>query len=307
MNSPAIRLSFLLVAAACCAGCWRSSAPPLDELPEAADRSRPDVSKLHTGPELYQALCAACHGAHGAADGPGSQSLYPPARNLREHRFRLISTDNGVPTRADINSLIAQGMPGTSMRAFSELSPAQRELLVDEVLRYRREGMEELLRKTLRAQGELVSDTAVQEQVVDRMTPGTVVVPPEQMPTDSAVVERGRQLYFRQACQACHGADGIGVRDVRLMTDEGVPTRGRDLVHEPFKGGHSPESIYLRIALGMPGTPMPASRTLTPAEVADLVAFCQSLSREPKRQLTNHQRRQLARAQAYMEAFEKGK
>lgn len=302
MNSLATPLSLLLVVATCCAGCCRSSAPPKG-LPKRADGSRPDVSHLHTGPELYRALCAACHGASGAADGPGAQSLYPPARNLREHRFRLISTPSGVPTREDVDLVIARGMPGTSMRAFTELSATQRGLLVEEVLRIRRAGMEDIVRGRLRSLGEPADDAAVRELVLDRTTVSAIVTPPTHMPADSQAVERGRRLYFRQACQACHGADGIGVGDIRLVTDEGVPTRGRDLVHEPFKGGHSPESIYLRIALGMPGTPMPASRTLTPGEVADLVAFCRSLSREPKRQLTNHQRQQLSTPQAYREAL----
>lgn len=260
-----------------------------------------DVSRLQTGPELYQALCAACHGSSGAADGPGAQSLYPPARNLRTHRFRLVSTENHVPTRDDIDSVIALGMPGTSMRAFTELSAAQRQMLVDEMLRLGRDGEEERLRRMLRSLGESLSDAEIGEQVRERLTPGRVLVVPPQKTRGNSAIERGRTLYFRQGCQACHGEDGTGA-DLRLQTDEGVPTRGRDLVNEPLKGGHGRESIYLRIALGMPGTPMPASRTLSQQELSDLTDYCLSLSREPKRLLTNHQRGQQATARAYLEA-----
>ena len=294
------RCSSLLMAAACCAGCWSSDTPPGDQgLPLDA---RPDVSRLRTGPELYQALCTPCHGVGGAADGPGAQSLYPPARNFRTQRFRLVSTDNLVPTRADIDRVIAEGMPGTSMRAFSELSPAQRGLLVDEVLLRRRQGEKERVQKSLRALGEAANDVQVESRVRERTTPGSVVIAPPLSREGSDAVERGRKLYFRQGCQACHGADGIGAADLRLVTDEGIPTRGRDLVHEPFKGGHSRGSVYLRIALGMPGTPMPASRTLSPQELADLTEFSLSLSREPKRLLTNDQRRRLATGKAYLQA-----
>ena len=282
-------------------GCWRSDTPPQPTDLDSATQSRPDVSGLHTGPELYRALCAACHGERGAADGPGAQSLYPPPRNLRQNRFRLVSTENLVPTRADIDRVIAQGMPGTSMRAFDELSPAQRNALVDEVLVLRRAGEEERVRRSLQSLGDPSAGERIPGIVQTRMTPGVVVsVPPPSR--DRRAIERGKALYFRQNCQACHGADGIGAADVRLVTDEGVPTRGRDLVYEPFKGGHARESVYLRLALGMPGTPMPASRSLSPQELSDLTAYCMSLSREPKRLLTNHQRRQLATGKAYLEA-----
>ena len=207
-----------------------------------------------------------------------------------------------MPTRDDIDRVIALGMPGTSMRAFTELSAAQRELLVDEVLRFRREGEAERARNMLRSLGESASDAEIREHVRERMTPGRVVVAPLQKAGGTQAIERGRTLYFRQGCQACHGSDGIGAADLRLLTDEGVATRGRDLVHEPFKGGHARESIYLRITLGMPGAPMPASRTLSPPELSDLVDYCLSLSREPKRLLTNHQRAQQATARVYLEA-----
>ena len=291
-----------LAVTASCLGCRKNgdddpAGPPAEKV-----ETRVDVSKLHTGPALYRALCEACHGASGAADGPGAQSLYPPARNLRTDRFRLVSTDNHVPTREDIDRVIAQGMPGTSMRAFTELSAQQREMLVDEVLRFRREGQVTAAGRFLRSIGESEDHDALSELVRQRMKPGRVLVPPADLSGGSDAVARGKALYFRQGCQACHGPDGAGSGELRLVTDEGIPTRGRDLIYEPFKGGHSRESIYLRIALGMPGTPMPASSTLSRQELSDLVEYCRSLSREPKRLLTNHQRAQQATAKAYLEA-----
>jgi mono/diheme cytochrome c family protein len=305
MSAARLPIALAFAAVACWSGCRKDDSISPSPPAPVPDGSRVDVSRLKTGPELYQALCSACHGTSGAADGPGAQSLYPPARNLRTHRFRLVSTENHVPTREDIDRVIALGMPGTSMRAFTELSAAQRRLLVDEVLRYRREGEAEMVRKMLRSFGESENDGELQERVRERMTPGRVVVAPAKTGGGREATERGRTLYFRQGCQACHGSDGVGAADLRLLTDEGIPTRGRDLVHEPFKGGHTRESIYLRIALGMPGTPMPASRTLSPQELSDLGEFCLSLSREPKRMLTNHLRAQQATARAYLEAIAK--
>lgn len=66
-----------------------------------------------------------------------------------------------------------------------------------------------------------------------------------------------------------------------MFDDAGRPTVPRDLVHEPMKGGPSPEALYLRLRLGMPGTPHPAVASLTEQELIDLVHFCSSLAREP--------------------------
>jgi hypothetical protein len=57
-----------------------------------------------------------------------------------------------------------------------------------------------------------------------------------------------------------------------------------------MKGGGDGPSLYRRIRLGMPGTPHPASPSLSDEEAIALVHRCQSLSAEPKRRLTNHQR-----------------
>jgi hypothetical protein len=88
-----------------------------------------------------------------------------------------------------------------------------------------------------------------------------------------------------------------------LFDDTRLPTRPRDLVHEPFKGGHKPESIYLRISVGMPGTPHPACWNVPDEKLIDLVHYCGSLSQEPKLVLTNHQRAILATSLAYPPEF----
>jgi hypothetical protein len=72
------------------------------------------------------------------------------------------------------------------------------------------------------------------------------------------------------------------------------PTTPRNLVRDPMKGGSQAQSLYLRIRLGMPGTPHPASPALQEADLVALVHYCQSLGREPKQHLTNSQRAALA-------------
>ena len=70
----------------------------------------------------------------------------------------------------------------------------------------------------------------------------------------------------------------------------GQPCATRDLALDPFKGGNTAQAVYLRILLGMPGSPHPATVNLAPDAMSDLVHFCQSLGKEPKQQLTNHAR-----------------
>jgi hypothetical protein len=75
-----------------------------------------------------------------------------------------------------------------------------------------------------------------------------------------------------------------------LFDTAGYPDFPRDLVHDVFKGGNQLDSIYLRILLGMPGTPHPASVSLSVEQLIALTHYCYCLGEEPKRTLTNYQR-----------------
>ncbi len=79
-----------------------------------------------------------------------------------------------------------------------------------------------------------------------------------------------------------------------------MAVRTRDLAQEPLKGSQDATAVYLRIAAGMPGTPHPANTTLSEQELTDVVHYCLSLSREPKRQLTDFQRAALATGRDYV-------
>jgi len=109
-------------------------------------------------------------------------------------------------------------------------------------------------------------------------------------------------IYFELGCDKCHGAEGVGAEDIHVFDEKGRPSRPRDLVREPFKGGQEPESIYLRIRVGMPGTPHPGCRDICDEKLIDLVHYCRSLSREPKPVLTNHERAILATSRAHLSA-----
>ena len=240
--------------------------------------------------DLYAQHCSGCHGTSGDGNGRGARHLFPRARDLRADRFRLASSVNGVATLEDVVSVIRRGMPGTSMRSYDELSDEQLVLLAREVLRMRREGFREQLVDTLKDEGEEIDEDEVGQIVEFCTTPGDVVRVPRIGPGDSQAIAQGQETYFRLGCHNCHGDDGTGVWDTPLYDEQGLPSPPRDLVHDPFKGGLEPEAIYLRVFVGMPGTPQPACWNVPEDQLVDLVHFCRSLSREPKRVQTNHQR-----------------
>ncbi len=211
----------------------------------------------------------------------------------------LVSTRNGVPTLEDIEKVLANGIPGTAMRAFGTLPESDRALLAQEVRRRQRDGVRERLGKSLRELDEDIPEAEIRQAVELCTTPGEPVAVPAEWPQGPSAQTRGREVYSLLGCAKCHGDDGTGMPDEPLFDEQGEPARARDLVHEPFKGGRQPESVYRRIAAGMPGTPHPAAVDTPQAQLADLVAYVRGLAKEPTLTLTNHQRREWATALAY--------
>ena len=63
------------------------------------------AGKLPPGQVLYGRHCAACHGANGDGQGLAAAFLYPKPRSFRGGKYRLVSTDNSVPTRDDLQAV----------------------------------------------------------------------------------------------------------------------------------------------------------------------------------------------------------
>jgi mono/diheme cytochrome c family protein len=204
----------------------------------------------------------------------------------------VVSTDNNVPTREDLQAVLIRGMPGSSMPPWIHLSQQDRDALLDEVIQMRRDGAREAYTQTLKDDEGLTDDEIaeadVQQEIHDYVdevtTPGAGTdVPDIQSPTADAVA-RGRDVYAKFACIQCHGETGRGDGVQEMLDDEKLPTSPRDFTLGIFKGNHDPASLYRRIAYGMPGSPMPGSSTMTPAQMVDLVHYIRSLSSEQQRQ-----------------------
>lgn len=253
------------------------------------------------GQQLYARHCAACHGAKGDGRGLAAAYLFPKPRDIQAGRFRLISATNRVPSRDDLHAVLLRGMPGSSMPPWGHLSQAERDALVDEVMRLRLLGAREQYVKILKEE-ELLTDEEIaaedvqeeiQEYVDSFRTPGNSTIVPEiGAPTEEGMV-RARQTYAKYGCLQCHGKEGKGDGGQKMIDDEGYPTAPRDFTAGIFKGGADPASLYRRIAYGMPGTPMPSSSQMTPDQMVELVHYILSMSTETQRQAAVLNREQI--------------
>lgn len=254
--------------------------------------------------QLFSRHCASCHGSRGDGDGPGSRHLYPPARDLRSERYRLVTSANGFVLPSDIEAVIQKGIPGTAMPPFPGLSPEERQALAAEVYQLRLQGLREQRIEHLRRVGAEVDEASVDrwiQQQVDAARPLAAPALPVLAVDDR--LEEGRQLYRKSGCAQCHGEDGRGAAGVPLFNENGSHALPRDLVSEPMKGGAEPAALFARLRLGMPGTPHPANPALDDEQTLSLVAYCRSLAKDSSAQPTNWQRSGRANQRAIQARF----
>lgn len=266
------------------------------QAPPAVEPAAPSPARL-----LYAQHCAACHGQNGDGQGPAAAFLFPKPRSFRGGKYRLVSTDNNVPTRADLQAVLVRGMPGSSMPSWAHLAQKDHEALVDEVIRLTAEGARERYIIDLKEQEQLtdedLKDPEIQADlaayVKRQTTPGALSDVLDIPPADAAAIARGKEAYTRQSCHSCHGAEGKGDGVQKMLDDDKVVTRARDLTRGIYKGAHDTASLYRRIRYGMPGTPMPASLNLKPEEIGDMTHFLRSLSTEEQRQASVQKRERI--------------
>jgi len=172
------------------------------------------------------------------------------------------------------------------------LKPEERKLLAEEVYRLTGDGARDRYLDNLKKEQGLTDEDIkaddVQQEIAEfvksRTTPSEAAVVPAISAPNADAIARGKELFVKQACASCHGNEGKGDGVKKMVDDEGFPTRPRDLTRGIFKGGHDPASLFLRIARGMPGTPMPSAPSLNETQVVDLIHFLRSLSTEEQRQ-----------------------
>jgi mono/diheme cytochrome c family protein len=214
-------------------------------------------ARTDAGKAQYAAWCAGCHGNGGDAKGLADAQMLPPPRDFRRGIFKLRTTATRNPiSDAELVEIITRGIPGTAMPPFAFLSVEDRRQLAEYV-------------------------ATLANLPAGRRTEAVEVPPPP--PSTPELVSKGQQAYVQLGCPACHGAEGRGdgpaARELKDVWGNKTPPP--DFTRDPWRGGDGDRDLYLRLALGLPGTPMPAyGEAAEPEQLWALVAFVKSL-RQP--------------------------
>lgn len=103
--------------------------------PAADDRLRHEPGwRLIEGRNLYMVHCLHCHGVAGDGAGPTARFLNPRPRDYRQGVFKFKSTVGGSkPSRADLQRVLEEGIPGTYMPSFVLLGTEKLGIITDYV------------------------------------------------------------------------------------------------------------------------------------------------------------------------------
>jgi mono/diheme cytochrome c family protein len=207
------------------------------------------------GKPLYLRECSGCHGERGNGAGPAADFVDPRPRDFTKGRFKFRTTESGKPpATTDILRTIEHGIPGTAMPSFAFLTDDERTKIAAYVLK-----LADLL------------DEPEPERIPD---PGQ---PPAATPE---LLTKGKDIYADAGCATCHGAlgkgDGQSAKD--LKDANGRPIKPRDLTQGIYRGGAEPRDIFMRLASGLDGTPMPSYKdSIDPPELWAVTQYVLSL------------------------------
>jgi mono/diheme cytochrome c family protein len=191
---------------------------------QTPNRTESAGARAPSGKQVYEQHCAACHGIDGNGNGPATVWLFPKPRNFNSGLFKVQSTPAGsLPTDEDLFQTITRGMPGSSMPSFSYLSERDRR----DVVQYVKE-----LTATVGADGKRVNRFE-QARANGGLKP-SIQVPPEPGVTIEALT-KGKDVYARLQCAACHGEHGVGdgPSAPTLKDNFGLPLPPRDFTIGP--------------------------------------------------------------------------
>jgi mono/diheme cytochrome c family protein len=224
-----------------------------------------DIGEYLQGRHLFEQQCSPCHGANGRGDGEWSKDVTDKPRNFRTGTFKFRTTPPGfLPTSADLERTVRNGISGTMMPAFTDL----RDQNLKAVLSY------------VRTLSSRWKDAANYHEPV--LLPDL----PDWFEDRDSINSHAANAapLFQAMCATCHGTSGRGdgPAATSLIDVWKHPIKPADFSKPHRKSGSNPQDLYRSIALGLDGTPMTAYRDLLPPEtIWSLVAYIQSLSAPP--------------------------
>lgn len=252
----------------------------------------------------YLNFCASCHGDRGDGLGKAARFLFPKPRSFISNPIQFATAENRVASADDIKKTILDGVPNSSMTGWKTLTAEQLDTLVQDVVNLRRYGAQKRYLDLLLSSGEITNPLSTEVLTAPQKDELKSYLLKETEPNSTwkspmltglnPSVERGKVLYRKQNCHKCHGDDYRGSYGIDLSGEYGFPAFARDLVEEPYKYGDTTGDIMRVLRLGVPGTKMPASMTLSTEQLADLAAFIETIHSPGSTMLTNAQRYQRA-------------
>ncbi len=217
---------------------------PVDQMGNAG----PDV-----GRELFNRYCASCHGEKGDGNGPLAKFLDPRPRNFTSGRFKCRSTPpDQLPAKMDLMRAIVHGIPIGGMLSYSFLQTEEQVAMMEHV--------KSLCVKVYMVDGKPVTVNPFEREGHGKpLKSGNIPQKTLRKPTPEGIA-KGKELYLKQGCHECHGekGDGHGKKAPELVDSDDHPIAVRDFTQGIYSGGPDIRHVYLRLSLGIQGTPMPS-------------------------------------------------
>ncbi|MER3445804.1 MAG: hypothetical protein C4291_02740 [Candidatus Dadabacteria bacterium] len=248
----------------------------------------PDFKLMEEGQNLYEYRCVSCHGEKGNGHPRTPEKLAVAPRDFTGEShfirgdgnivkdgkvvFKFSSAQQGPALEEDIEDTIRNGLPGTPMPGFADLTEEEIKALTEYVMGF---GYMQW-RFGMKKPDPAVVDLKVPDDLAEALKTDNF------KPVDDRI-QKGR-TFFQAACGVCHGdIEDLGKNAKRLdletnwLGQDGKPIDilPRNFATEPFKKG-SPEQIYRTIRLGIKGTPMPGF-SLPPDQIWNLVSYVEFL------------------------------
>ena len=218
-----------------------------------AERPQPDPK---AGKAAYGQYCARCHGETGKGDGVDAKRFYPRPRDFTQGKYKFRTSATGtVPYDEDLFHTLTYGLPGSNMPDWKHLDEATRWQLVEYL-------------KSL--------SPAFQE------TPAQPVEVPPDPGRKHVDLKKGRAVFEKLGCAACHGANGRanGTSAAGLVDEWNMPIRPANLTQGwAYRGGSTPKDVVTRVLAGIDGSGMPsyAGAIAPPEDVWQLAYYVESL------------------------------
>lgn len=240
-----------------------------------------NATAFDRGSALFARHCAICHGSDGSADTLVGSLLVPRPTAFADGLFKLVGTQNGMPSDDDLVATLRRGMPGSTMMAFDWLPADDLLALAQQVRALAVRGRATAIARTAQAIGRPVTAEQAHAEAARALAPGAPIATPEPNVVDAATIGTGEALFARH-CASCHGEDGRGLPGSDAWPTDGVRLWPRDFTAGYLRGGASVRELALRIRAGMPGAHMPPT-TLAEGELLALATYVQRLVPEAAR------------------------